>query len=120
MFKELNINNCSYSKLINEEIFVKDSKQFNNFFLLLNKPLIRQLAYNILQPLIKEIANVPSHSESIKNHSPEYQTLKKYIKKFKYFYRLFFLERLWLNKYQITEKELNYYAIKFLFILAGI
>lgn len=120
LFKELNINKDSYSKLVSEEIFVMDSEYLGNFFLLVNKPLVRQLAYNILQPIFQEITNVPNSTLSKKNDSFEQQALEKYIRKFKYFYKLFFSDKFWLSKYQLTEKEINSLAIKFLFILIGI
>jgi hypothetical protein len=120
LFCELNINKYSYTKRISEYNVIIDSKHLGSLYLLLNKPLVRQLAHNILQPLIPEITNAQFLNLSKKSDSFEHQTLEKYIKKFKYFYKLFFSERFWLSKYQLTEKEINVLAIKLLFILVGI
>jgi len=91
--------------------------------LLLNNPLVKQLAYNILQPLLQETSNRLSPILNTENNSIGYieqQLLKKYLKKFKYFYNLFFLEKSLLLKYKLTDREINFLVIKFLFILVGI
>ena len=119
-FKELNINKYYCSFRINEESILIDPVSLNNLFLLLNKPLVRQLAYNILQPLLQRTANIPTYTFDIRNNSLDNQVLKKYLKKFKHFYKLFFVENTFLIKPRLTEKEINFLAIKFLFILTGI
>jgi hypothetical protein len=119
LFRELNINKYSYPKQISEENVIIDSKHLSSFAFLLNKPLVRQLAFNILQPLLPETTNAQFPTLNKKSDSFEHQTLEKYIKKFKYFYKLFFSERFWLNKSQLNEKEINFLAIKLLFTLIG-
>jgi hypothetical protein len=120
IFKELNINKYGYLLQTSEDFFLMDSYYLNNFFLILNKPLVRQLAYNILQPLFKETGNLNFSQLNIKKNSLEYQALKKYLKKFKYFYKILFKEESLFNKFRRTEKEINLLAIKFLFILVGV
>jgi hypothetical protein len=120
LFKELSISEYHCSNRISGESILMDPWYLNKFFFLLNKPLIRQLAYNILQPLLNETTFIPFHLVNERKNSVDHQTLKKYLKKFKYFYKLFFLENSYLVKSRITEKEINFLAIKFLFTLIGV
>jgi hypothetical protein len=121
LFQELNFNKYYSSTRLSGDLFLTESWCLNNFFLLINKSLVRQLAYTILQPLLIQENNI-QHSQhvNIKNKSIEDQTLKKYLKKFKYLYKLFFVENSFLSKASITDKEINFLAIKILFILIGI
>ena len=120
LFKELNITKYYYSTETGKKLVLVDLGYLNNFFLLLNKPLIRQLVYNIVQPLLKEVTYSKACSANIKNNSFDHKALKNYLKKFKYYYKLFFLENSFFIKSQMTEKEINFLAIKLLFILIGI
>lgn len=123
LFKELNISRYYCSTLVSEDTFILDSVYLDKLSLLLNNPLVKQLAYNILQPLLQETSNRLSPILNTENNSIGYieqQLLKKYLKKFKYFYNLFFLEKSLLLKYKLTDREINFLAIKFLFILVGI
>jgi hypothetical protein len=120
LFKELNINKYYCSFRLNEEFILIDPLSLNNLFLLLNKPLVRQLAYNILQPVLEGATNTPIKNFDIRSRSANNQLVKNYLKKFRYFYKLFFLDNSFLIKPQLTDKEINFLAIKFLFILIGI
>jgi len=120
LFKELNLSKYYYSNQLNGDLFLTDPKYLSNLFLALNKPLIRQLSYSILQPLFEETSITTSNTSSIKINFIEHELIRKYLKKFRHFYKLFFLKTSALNNYQITEKEINYFAVKFLFILIGI
>jgi len=120
LFKELNINKYYCSFRLNEGFILIDPLSLNNLFLLLNKPLVRQLAYNILQPVLQEATNTPIKNFDIRSRSANNQLIKNYLKKFRYFYKLFFLDNSFLIKPQLTDKEINFLAIKFLFILIGI
>jgi len=119
LFQELNFNKYYSSTRLNENLFLTEFWYLDNFFLLINKPLIRQLAYTILQPLIQENSTLDNNVNR-KNRSVEEQTLKKYLKKFKHFYKLFFLENSFLSSSPLTDKEINFLAIKILFIFIGI
>lgn len=120
LFKELNVTKYYSSTGIKNKIVLIESKHLNKLFLLLNRPLVRQLAYNILQPLLQESDHTSSHFSIINSDSSNHQALTKYLKKFNYFYKLFFLETPVIAKSQRTEKEINFLAIKFLFFLIGI
>merc|ERR1711976_258774 len=73
LFKELNINRYYCSSRINEEFLLIDPLSLNNLSLILRKPLIRQLAYNILQPLLRETTNIPIFTFDIRDNSIDNQ-----------------------------------------------
>jgi hypothetical protein len=117
LFKELNIkNHFSYTRS-NPNLILIDSYYLENFSFLVNKPLVQEIAYNILQPLIK-IKN--KETLEIKSDSIEYKAFKKYLQRFKYSYRKMFLEKSFMARSKMTEKEINFLAIKSLFFLVGV
>ena len=120
LFKELNITKYYSSTEIRDEIVLIEPRQLNKLFLLLNKPLVRQLAYSISQPLLQEITDTSSHFSIRNSDSSDHRALKKYLKKFNYLYKLFFLETSVIVKSQKTEKEINFLAINLLFFLIGV
>jgi len=120
LFKELNIKNSfPYSRHDTNLIFI-NLYYLENLSYLLNKNSVRKIAYNILQPLLQEIKNKNKETQNLKCDSVEYKALKKYLQKFKYSYKKFFLKKTFMTKYKMSEKELNFLAIKSLFFLIGI
>ena len=84
----------------------------------LNQPCLNQISYTLLKPLIlEEKKKIKGNKFRITGNL----LLKKYLKKFKYNYRIYFLQQEQINwNYRVTDKELNNLAIKALFFLAGI
>ena len=98
------------------------SDDFLTFYKLINNPVIRGFSYYLIKPILgKKYVSLLSRNIAIKkiickNTIP----LKKYLRKFRYNYcRYFFSQNENFDNYP-TEKEMNMYAIKSLFFLAGI
>ena len=80
---------------------------------LLNTLPLRQTAYDIAVPLLKQ-GFKPSNNQNINTY--EVRILQKYLKKYQYIYRRYFLINYDNN---LTNKELNYFAIESLLLLLG-
>ena len=98
-----------------EKIF--ENCDFEKLYQTLNRTFVRQLAYNISQPLLNQIPEETYTGRLQKISDNEVQILKKYLKKFKYFYQTFFEKK---TNQKLTNKELNSLAIKNLFLIMGI
>ena len=85
----------------------------------MNKQSVRKIAYNILQPLLQEIKKENEETFNLKRDAVEYEALTKYLQKFKYSYKEIFLKKTLMAKQIVSEKELNFLAIKSLFFLVG-
>ena len=119
LFKELNIKKSFPYIRQDTNLILVELSYLENLSFLLNKQSIREIAYNILQPLLQEIKNKNKETSNLKVDSIEYRALKKYLQKFKYSYKKFFLKKTFMTKYILSEKELNLIAIKTLFVLVG-
>lgn len=119
LFKELNIKKSFPYIRQDTNLILVELSYLENLSFLLNKQSIREIAYNILQPLLQEIKNKNKETPNLKVDSIEYRALKKYLQKFKYSYKKFFLKKTFMTKYILSEKELNLIAIKTLFVLVG-
>ena len=93
----------------------QNSKELKEFSTIINCCSIRKVAYLIIRPFILKINTPNSYSDDTQT-----LTLKKYLKKFNYFYRRYFLDRIENNHTTPTNKQINYYALKVLFLLAGV
>ena len=109
---------------LNDFLFVKSTpvtlKQFNDvvypeFFTSLNKKNLRQASYTLLKPILR--IKDDKVYETLLNHN---YSLKKYIKKFKFIYREYFVSEVTAPEILPTDKELNKIAIETLFLLVGI
>lgn len=119
LFKELNIKKSFPYIRQDTNLILVELAYLENLFFLLNKQSIREIAYNILQPLLQEIKNKNKETPNVKVDAIEYRALKKYLQKFKYSYKKCFLKQPFMMKYIVSEKELNLMAIKTLFVLVG-
>ena len=94
---------------LDEESYEKE------FYELLNKYSIRQMAYEIIKPILikKRNPNIPFNKKKIK-------ILKKYLKKFKILYKKFFLDDAQKPKNLRNDNIINSSALYALFLIAGI
>lgn len=124
IFKNLNIKDDVYIENNSNNYLFTDVKIINKFSNLLNKPTIKGFAYYLLKPLFKTttfltFSKLENQSQNRKEED-EVILLKKYLKKFKYNYSRYFIYPNSNYKNVFTEKELNMYAIKFLFLIVGV
>ena len=81
---------------------------------------MRQFAYNLLEPFRTTeplVSNPLTKSESLDDQTI---LLQKYLRKFNYIYNRYFLTKNDNYNLSPTDKEINYFAIKSLFLLIGI
>lgn len=91
-----------------------DLEQFDELYKLLNSLSLRRFAYRLIKPLpLVDKSNVQDICD-------ETVLLKKYLRKFKYNYRLYFFYKSGNHELLPTDKEVNMLAIKSLFFLVGI
>ena len=90
---------------------------YPEFFASLNKKKLRQISFSLVTTLLLQENKTKGSYEILFAHN---FSLKKYIKKFKFNYRSYFLQE--IKDYQIlpVDKDLNKIAIKALFLLIGI
>lgn len=119
IFKELNIKNSFPYIRQDPNLILINLYYLENLSFLLNKQSIRKIAYNILQPLLQEIKKENEETFNLKGDAVEYKAFKKYLQKFKYSYKEIFLKKTFMTKHIVSEKEINFLAIKSLFFLVG-
>ena len=92
--------------------FSADVKQLGELYKILNNLSLRRFAYRLIKPLVSK--------NNVEDISDETALLKKYLRKFKYNYRLYFFHQ--NDNYELspTDKEINMSAIKSLFFIVGI
>ena len=95
-----------------KEHFSADVKQLGELYKILNNLSLRRFAYRLIKPLVSK--------NNVEDISDETALLKKYLRKFKYNYRLYFFHQ--NDNYELlpTDKEINMSAIKSLFFIVGI
>jgi len=120
-FKSLKINTNHSSE--SEEYICKFLQQetFSSLQKILNKTSIRQFSYILLNPLLQEKGYYSNLTlpNNIKIHT-EIILLKKYLNKFKFIYKRYFLSDLFDLDNMPTDKEVNYFAITSLMLIVGI
>jgi|TARA_B110000261_G_scaffold105262_1_gene118154 hypothetical protein len=122
VFKYVNLKNSIFFHKINSKRPLVNLGIFQEFYILINKPSLRKFAYLLLKPLLvstdsRMIFNI---EEENLNNNNEIILLKRYLRKFQYNYRRYFLYQNGDDENLPTCKEMNTYAIKTLFLLAGI
>ena len=92
--------------------FSADVKQLGELYKILNNLSLRRFAYRLIKPLVSK--------NNVEDINDETSLLKKYLRKFKYNYRLYFFHQ--NDNYELlpTDKEINMSAIKSLFFIVGI
>ena len=102
---------------------LKDTEVLIGLSELLKNSSIRQLAKDIVHPIY--VNNHPPEDETYsqmfyQSFAEETILLKKYLSKFKYFYKRYFAMRNATLTPQLKDKELNYFAIHSLFLIVCI
>lgn len=121
LFKELNLLPCNRLNKKNHTVILLERHNFPTLFLLLNKPAIRKIAFSILKPLLEEFKGTRIDKVDSYKDFNQVQLVQNYLKKYKYFYKLFFSKKSYIiNKQPLTDKEINLFAIKSLFLIIGI
>lgn len=119
LFKNINLKNDIYC--INGESYLLSNKEnFKDLYNLLNESYLRQFAYNLLEPFRTTeplVSNPLTKSGSLDDQTI---LLQKYLRKFNYIYNRYFLTKNDNYNLSPTDKEINYFAIKSLFLLIGI
>lgn len=121
VFKKFNLQNdiCLGNK--NAKNFSNQVKNFNDFEELLKRSWLKQFAFYLLEPFFNPQFGFDSETKIVNKKICKKTTLlKKYLRKFKrnYYYYFFYQNRNYENL--PTNKEINTYAIKYLFFIAGI
>ena len=111
LFKKLDLKNDIYINISNGDRFSRKIDNLGDFYLLLNKASLRRFTNFLITP-IKSFEKEENYNETI--------LLKKYLRKFKYHYRRYFFYQNGNYLNLPTNKELNGFAVKMLFLLTGI
>jgi hypothetical protein len=123
IFKNVNIKHNIFLNKKNPEKPIPNSKIFQELYILVNRLSLRKFAYLLIKPLListnSSLFSNIAKTDIQKNES-ETTLLKKYLQRFQYNYRRYFLYQNGNYENPPTNKEINTYAIKTLFLLAGI
>ena len=117
LFKKLILKNDLYLSLNSKDHFSNKEEIFTDLYTLLNNVSLRRFVFKLLKPIFKAGSFSKTANEISKN---ETFLLKKYLNKFKHnYYHYFFYQT---NNFDntLTEREINLYAIKILFLIVGI
>ena len=121
IFKELNLKNDVYLSMLDSDHFSTNSKNFTDFYKLLNKPSLRRFAYSLIKPLLKENYLIFSYNKNVTREVfDETTSLKKYLRKFKHNYCRFFFNQNVSYEYLNTDKNIDTHAVELLFLITGI
>jgi len=116
LFTELDLRKDIYCK-VDEQIVILGN--FKTLYLLLNKISVRQFAYILIRPILfKKLLSSKALSPSdLKELDTQAILLRKYLKKFREFYRRYFI---FPGKKKMADKEINFFAIETLFLITGV
>ena len=121
VFKKFNIPNDIYLDKKNIKYFSNQVTNFNDFEELLKRSWLKQFALYLLAPFFNSQVGLDSKTEIVnKKICKETTLLKKYLRKFKRNYHYYFFYQNGNYENFPTNKEINTYAIKYLFFIAGI
>lgn len=126
-FKVVNIRGNLFLHINNFDYFYKDFKnpeEFLQFYKFLNKSSLRRFGYILLNPFLTPNNSFSKSTLTVKNETKEIFTrhnlLKKYLQNFKRNYRRHFLYQNGNYPNLPTDREINTFALKLLFLLVGI
>jgi hypothetical protein len=118
LFKELNLKNDIFLNVNREDIMINDSEMFNKLYQLSNKKSLRRFVFRLLQPLFSQ-NDRPSLRIGREDDS-DIILFKRYLRKFRYTYYLYFSDQNEQSETRLTEKEINMAAVNMLFLLIGV
>jgi len=118
-FKSVNIKRETfYSATVNQGGKLESLGNYQKkLWEIINKPSTRQLAFDLLQPLISNDYTVLSQT---KDHYKSIKRLKKYLVKYRYFWYRYFVPQAIPSSLNVNEEELNYFAVQALYLISGI
>jgi len=119
LFKNINLKNDLY-RLNGESYLLSNKENFKELYDLLNESYLRQLAYDLLEPFITKKHLLPEPQRRSESLYEQTTLLKKYLRRFNYIYNRYFLTKNGNYNLLPNDKEINFFAIKSLFLLAGI
>ena len=120
LFQSLDLTNEVYLSINGENYLLIEQNKFDTLYTSLNKRYIRQLAYKLINPLLKETSSL-THNKQDKDTSATKSILfKKYLIKFSFLYKRYFFQK--NENYNLVPetKEINTLATKALFLLVGV
>ena len=121
VFKKFNLQNDIYLDNKNVKHFSNQIKNFDDFEELLKSSWLKQFSLYLLEPFYNPQFGFDSKTEIVNKKIYEETTLlKKYLQKFKRNYHYYFFYKNGNYENLPTNKEINTYAIEYLFFLAGI
>ena len=121
IFKNINIKHNIFLNRKSTKQPIPNSEIFQELHILINRLSLRKFAYLLIKPLLTS-TNSSLFPNIAKTETKKNKTtlLKKYLQRFQYNYRRYFLYQNENYENPPTNKEINTYAIKTLFLLAGI
>ena len=124
IFLKINLKTDIFLDINNGDRFYTEAKIFPELDCLVNQPSLRRFSYHLLKPILNsadfEFLYKVENKIVRKEIYNETILLKKYLQKFNYNYRRYFIYQSSNPESTPTDKEMNVYAIKILFLLVGI
>ena len=123
-FKKVSLKNDIFLNINSNDYFSPELVNWHNFTKLLNKLSLRRFSYNLLKPVLTanyiDLALNNNNEGRTKECYEEIILFRKYLRKFKYNYRSYFIEQSRNFNNLPSDKELNTSAIDVLFLFSGI
>jgi len=123
-FKKVSLKNDIFLNINSNDYFSPKLVNCHNFTKLLNKLSLRRFSYNLLKPVLTanyiDLALNNNNGGRTKECYEEIILLRKYLRKFKYNYRSYFIEQSRNFNNLPSDKELNTSAIDILFLFSGV
>jgi len=118
---ELKRDLASSTKNKNCILTLLTAKEFvDEIYDVLNKSSTRQMAHTLIRPILQNCDRIHYPLTDPRQNFPRTRILKKYLKKFKHFYRRYFLTQGEKSLNIKNDKIINYFAIQALFLIVGI
>ena len=119
-FKYFSFEQDIILNMTNNSSFHREVKKIYEMYHLLNNVSIRRFTYFLVKPILNEEYLNKSFFNNGEEVNEQTIFLKKYLKKFKYNYRRHFYYKNGSHHDFPTNKEMNTYAIEYLFLLTSV